>query len=45
MPIDTYIKSLANSEFWETMGGKSNSEFAKSQDEILVIKTIKPEEF
>lgn len=27
------------------MGGKSNSEFAKSQDEILVIKSIKAEEF
>jgi 1-phosphatidylinositol-3-phosphate 5-kinase len=27
------------------MGGKSNSEFAKSQDELLVIKSIKPDEF
>lgn len=42
---EAFLRSLATCECWETVGGKSNSEFAKSADEVLVVKTVKADEF
>jgi hypothetical protein len=37
-----YVRSITSAEQWEGIsGGKSNSYFAKSNDSLLVIKTIK----
>lgn len=41
-----YVRSITSAEQWEdNSGGKSNSYFAKSNDSLLVIKTIKEAEF
>ena len=40
-----YVRSLTSAEQWDVSGGKSKSMFAKSNDSLLVVKTIKDEEF
>ena len=40
-----YVRSLTSAEQWDVSGGKSQSMFAKSNDSLLVVKTIKDEEF
>ena len=44
MNFETYVKSLCGCESWDRSGGKSNSTFAKSHNEILDVKIINNKE-
>jgi hypothetical protein len=35
-----YIKSLCGCQNWDSSGGKSNSSFSKSHNQILIVKII-----
>ena len=40
-----YVRSLCGCESWDSSGGKSEATFAKSHNEILVVKIINNKEF
>jgi 1-phosphatidylinositol-3-phosphate 5-kinase len=40
-----YIRSLYGCQSWDSSGGKSNSTFSKSHNEVLVVKIINDKEF
>ncbi|KAH0866517.1 hypothetical protein HID58_083728 [Brassica napus] len=44
-PETDYIASLSHCDKWEAKGGKSGAYFARSIDQMLIIKDIKKDEF
>jgi 1-phosphatidylinositol-3-phosphate 5-kinase len=40
-----FIRSLYGCQNWDSSGGKSNSTFSKSHNELLVVKIINEKEF
>ncbi|KAF2589772.1 hypothetical protein F2Q70_00041937 [Brassica cretica] len=44
-PETDYIASLSHCDKWEAKGGKSGAYFARSIDQMLIIKEIKKDEF
>ena len=37
---ESYLKALYSCRSWESSGGKTNSKFAKAENDMLVIKII-----